>query len=121
MNFKYYNANPYGNNITDCVIRSLSVLTNRTWREVYDELTDLAGDVGLLFDRVVFVENYLDDRCPRQCHYSKTVGEFAKEFPIGKYAVTMPYHITVVIDGVIYDTFDCSDRTMRCAWKIEEQ
>jgi hypothetical protein len=27
----------------------------------------------------------------------------------------------VVIDGTIYDTFDCSDRIMRCAWKISWQ
>ena len=43
--FRYYNANPYGNNISDCVIRSISVLTNRNWHDVYDELSDLAGDV----------------------------------------------------------------------------
>ena len=118
MKFQYYNANPYGNNISDCVIRSLSVLTNRDWRSVYDELTDLAGDVGLMFDRVEFVEDYLDNRYPRECHYSKTVGEFAKEYPYGKYAVTMPNHITAVINGTIIDTFDPSERVMRCAWKI---
>lgn len=116
--FQEYNANPYGNNISDCVIRSLSVLTDRSWREVYDELTDLAGDKGTMFDRVEFVEDYLDDRYPRECHYSKTVGEFAKEYPFGKYAVTMNGHITAIIDGCIIDSFNPSHRIMRCAWKI---
>ena len=55
--YKYYNANSHGNNISDCVIRALSVLTNRTWRSVYDELTRLAGDEGLMFERVEFVED----------------------------------------------------------------
>lgn len=117
--YKYYNANPYGNDISDCVIRSLSVLTNRDWRDVYDELTDLAGDKGLMFDRVEFVEDYLDDRYPRECHYSKTVGEFAKEYPYGKYAVTMNGHITAIIDGLVIDTFDPRNRIMRCAWHIK--
>ena len=107
-----------GNNISDCVIRSISVLTNRDWRSVYDELSDLAGDSGQMFQDVVFVEDYLDDRYPRECHFAKTVGEFAKEYPYGRYAVTMNGHITAVMNGEIIDTFDCSKRIMRGAWKI---
>lgn len=117
--YKYYNANPYNRNISDCVIRSLSVLTNRPWNDVYNELSYLAGDVGLMFDRVEFVEDYLDDRYSRECHYSKTVEEFAKEHPYGKYAVTMDNHITAIIDGTIIDTFNPSNRIMRCAWLIK--
>jgi len=117
--FKFYNANPFGNNISDCVIRSISVLTNRDWHDVYDELSDLAGDVGLLFSNVNFVEDYLDNRYPRECHYSKTVGEFAKERPYGKYAVTMDNHITAIVNGDVIDSFDPSSRIMRCAWKID--
>lgn len=118
MNFKYYNANPYNRDIADCVIRALSVLTNRTWHEVYDELTDLAGNVGMMFDRVEFVEDYLDKRYVRECHYSKTIEEFVKEHPYGKYAITLNGHITAVIDGVVIDTF-YPKGIMRCAWKIK--
>jgi len=116
--YRYYNANPYYRHIDDCVIRSLSVLMNRSWRSVYDELTELAGDIGLMFDRVEFVEDYLDDRYKRTCHYSKTIGEFAKEFPNGRYAVTTNGHITAIIDGEIIDTYDPSEKIMRCAWEI---
>lgn len=117
--YVYYNANPKNRDISDCVVRSLSVLTNRDWEDVFDELSDLARDTGLMFDRVEFVEDYLDKRYPRECHYSKTVGEFAKEFPYGKYAVTMDGHITAIIDGRIIDTFNPSDRIMRCSWRIK--
>ena len=117
--FVYHNANPHNRDISDCVVRALSVLTNKSWRQMYDELTDLAGDVSMMFDRVEFVEDYLDDRYPRECHYSKTVGEFARKYPYGKYAVTMNGHITAIIDGDIIDTFNPSNRIMRCAWKIE--
>ena len=119
MNYEYYNANPYNRHISDCVIRALSVLTDRSWREVYDELTDLAGNVGLMFDRVEFVEDYLDDRYPRECHYAKTVEEFAREHPYGRYAVTMNGHITAIINGKIIDTF-YPNKIMRCAWKIRD-
>ena len=116
--YRYYNKNSHNNFIDDCVIRSISTLTDRTWRSVYDELSDLAGDRGVMFDDVKFVEDYLDSRYPRECHYSKTVGEFAEEHPYGRYAVTMDGHITAIVEGVIIDTFDPSRKIMRCAWRI---
>ena len=36
-----------------------------------------------------------------------------------KYAITTNGHITALINGIIYDTFNPSDRIMRCAWKID--
>lgn len=117
--YRYHNANPYNRHISDCVIRSISVLTDRSWKEVYDELTELAGEDGRMFDNVQFVEEYLDEKYERECHYSKTIGEFSEEYPQGRYAVTTQGHITAIIDGEIIDTFDPSDRIMRCAWKIK--
>ena len=116
--YRYYNNNPHNRHIDDCTLRAISLLTNRSWNEVYEELSSLASKDSLMMDSVIFIENYLDDRYPRECHYSKTIGEFAKEYPYGKYAVTTNGHITAIIDGIIYDTFDPSYRIMRCAWKI---
>lgn len=116
--YKYYNNNPYNRLIDDCSIRSISLLTNRSWNNIYEELSMLANKQGLMMDSVEFIEDYLDDRYPRECHYSKTIGEFAKEYPKGRYAVTTNGHITSIIDGTIYDTYDPSDKIMRCAWKI---
>ncbi len=116
--FKYYNRNPYDRHIEDCVIRALSLLTNRSWKSIYRELTYYSSEDGYMTDNVEFVEDYLDDRYPRECHYSKTVGEFAKEHPYGRYIISMPNHVTSVINGTVIDTFNPSDRVMRCAWKI---
>lgn len=117
--YRYYNKNSHNNFIDDCVIRAISTLTSRTWKDVYTELSFLAGEKGLMFDNVEFVETYLDERYRRQCHYSKTVGEFAREYPNGKYAVTMDGHITAVINDDVIDSFDPSNRVMRCAWYIK--
>ena len=116
--FKYYNANPMLNNVSDCTIRAISKAEGKTWDETYEELSVIAQREGILLDDVEFIENYLDKRYKRQCHYSKQVGEFAEEFPIGCFLVTMQGHITVVVDGVIYDTFDPSERRMWCCWRV---
>jgi len=88
--YTYYNANVMGKNIADCVVRAISNAEGKTWDETYEELSDLAQEEGLLLDNVEFVEDYLDERYRRACHYAKTVGEFAEENPYGIYLVTMP-------------------------------
>lgn len=50
--------------------------------------------------------------------YANTIEEVAKEHPIGKYAITTNGHITALINGKLIDTFNPSNRVMRCAWKI---
>ena len=117
--YKYHNANALGNAVNDCVVRAISIAERKTWDETYIELSEIARQEGILLDDVNFVENYLDHRYRRQCHYSKTVGEFAEECDEGTYLVTMEGHITVVVDGIVYDTFDCTDRRMWCAWKVK--
>lgn len=117
--YKYYNANARGNFVNDCVVRAISIAEGKSWDKTYDELSEIAQHEGILLDDVRFVENYLDKRYKRACHYSKTVGEFIEEFPKGIYLITMPGHISVCIDGVVYDTFDCRDRRMWCCWEVK--
>lgn len=118
MAYKYYNANPLNRDIQDCTIRAISVAEGKTWDKTYEELSDIAESEGILLDDVDFIEEYLDDRYDRVPHYAKTVGEFIKEYPYGIYLITMNGHITVVIDSILYDTFDCRDRIMRSAWEV---
>lgn len=116
--YRFFNANSKGNFVNDCVVRAISVAEGKSWDKAYEELSEMAQQEGILLDDVNFVEDYLDKRYSRQCHYSKTVGEFLDEFPQGVYLVTMKGHITVIMDGVLYDTFDCRDRRMWCAWEV---
>lgn len=118
MSYKYFNANATGNFTNDCTVRAISVAEGKTWDETYEELSDIAQEEGVLLDDVDFIEDYLDDRYERIPHYSKTVGEFIEEYPYGIFLITMDGHITVVIDGTLYDTFDCRNRIMRSAWEV---
>jgi hypothetical protein len=45
------------------------------------------------------------------------VGEFVETHPKGTFLITMSGHITCAIDGVIYDTFNPSDRFV---WGVYE-
>lgn len=117
--YKYYNANSYGNFVNDCVIRAIAVAENKSWGSTYDELSRIAKKNGILLDDVNFVEPLLDYRYKRMKTYpGDTVEDVLFEYPNGIYLVTMSGHITVIKDGVVYDTFDCRGRTVKNVWKV---
>lgn len=118
MAYKYYNANPLKNKVADCTIRALSLAEGESWDYTYDKMSSLAQRKGVMMDNVEFIEDYLDNRYNRMPHYSQTIDEFTKEYPKGIYLCTMPGHITCVIDGCIYDEFDCGKRKIFGAWEI---
>lgn len=117
--FRYYNANSHNRNVKDCAIRSISLATGKSWDYTYKELSEAARKKGMMMDNVKFLEDYLDDRYDRLCFYSHTIREFIEENPYGTYIISMPGHLTCVIDGINYDTFSTLDRTMWCAWVVK--
>lgn len=117
--YQYYNANPLKNRVSDCVIRAISVAERKTWDETYRELSKLAQKDGILLDDVDFVEPLLDKRYRRICCKDMYVRDFVDSHPYGTYLITMNGHITCCMNGTIYDTFDCLDRKMRCAWLVK--
>lgn len=116
--YEFYNANNHNRHINDCTIRAISKATKQTWDKTYSELSNAARKRGMMMDSVEFIEEYLDERYERVCHYSKTVGEFIDECPYGTFIISMPGHLTCVVDGVNYDTFDTTHRKMWCAWEV---
>lgn len=117
--YKFHNANSKGRFVNDCVIRAVSFAENKDWEETYEELSDIAKEQGILLDDVRFVEPLLDSRYKRICFCDKTVGEFILTHQKGTWLITMPNHISVIRDGILFDTFDCRNRYMKCAWKVE--
>ena len=119
MSFRYYNANAKGRHTNDCVVRAISLAEDKTWNETYRELSEIAQSQGILLDDVNFVEPLLDQRYERICYNDTYVGEFIENNPTGTFLITMNGHITCCIDGVLYDSFDCRNRLMKCAWEVK--
>ena len=45
---------------------------------------------------------------------------FAKAHKEGRYVLRMSNHLSVLVDGCIYDTWDCSDKFVYKAWRVKE-
>ena len=74
---------------------------------------------GTLFDQRNFVLWYLDSNYERVTFLPKTVGDVAREYPNNIILCTMKGHICCIKYGVIYDTFDPSERFVEYAWFVE--
>lgn len=123
----------------DCVVRSIAIVTGLSYQKIYDDLfkaneefrntsrTRLAKSLKQKNDsprsgthRVV-LKKYLD-----QLGFKWTptmfVGKGCKvhlkkeELPGGTLLVSCSKHITVVRDGILYDTHDCSRNGTRCVY-----
>lgn len=120
--FKYYNNNPFGRHVNDCSVRAIALATNQTWDQTYRILSNYAREEGITFSEVEFINEFLSERFEKFCqspqNKSIKVGDFANLQLPGRYLITMSGHITCVIDGTIYDTFDPSDRFIWCIYKI---
>lgn len=117
--YKFYNANALGKFEEDCTIRSISCATNKSWDQVYDELSDIAQYQGTMMDNREFIIDYLDSQYERINVRNETVGKIAADFDDCIVLITMPGHITCSKYGVIYDTFDCRDRQAEYVWIIK--
>lgn len=116
--YRFYNANNKNRFVNDCTIRAISLAEGKSWQETYDELSYIAGKNGIILDDVDFIEPLLDSRYKRECFNDRSIGEFVEAHSHGTYLLTMNGHITCCIDGIVYDTFNCLDRIIKCAWRV---
>ena len=119
--FIYYNQNPDGNKENDCVTRAISLATNIKYSSIRKKLFHTAKllDCEKLCHTCYsfLIENVL--KCtPVNCDYM-SVDEFAEINNKGIYLARMSGHITTIINGCIYDIWDCRDSLLTNAWKVK--
>lgn len=120
-NFVEYNNNPRQRNVDDCVTRATAKVFAKTWSEVWLDLAHIAMDSG-------YPHGY---RTTYEVYYAKqgytviplegagfTVNQIAviqQRYNGNKprWGVRIEKHLTAVVQGSIYDTWDCSRRRVK--------
>ena len=121
--YRYYNANPLGRKVNDCTVRAIALATNESWDSTYNYLSDYAQQEAVMMDNVIYIDKFLDKNFEKiytnAKGYNMTVDDVSKRWYKGTYLITMKNHITCCIDGVIYDTFNPSDRLVCEVYKVK--
>lgn len=113
--FKKTNPNPASNLVGDCVIRAISILTNKSWDYVFLALYMFAHKMYDMPSSNAVWGAYLADLgyrryvIPNTCPACYSVRQFCEDNPKGKYLLATGTHVVTVIDGDYYDTWDSGD------------
>lgn len=121
--FEYYNANPEGAKKKtlrwdrgDCVIRALAKASGKGWIASYDYLCakgrrDLCTPSDAGFCRKWWQESgAVWHACKAEKGKKRMTAQgFAESHPKGSYIVSVANHDTAVVDGKIYDVWNCGE------------
>lgn len=120
--FIRFNENPTGRFVGDCAVRAVSLALGTSWEDSYWMLAEngfLMGDMpssdsvwGAALRERGFRREAIKNTCP-DCY---TVAEFAKDHPRGTFVLKTDQHVTTVIDGDIYDSWNTSDEAVQYYW-----
>lgn len=125
MSYLYYNPNPLNKVELDCTVRAISIVLDKTWDEVYHDLSQVGFELaapfvsnhvwGAYLRRNGFKRYIIPDTCP-DCY---TVKEFSLDNPLGVYLVATEGHVVAIKNGNYYDTWDCGGEIPIYYWKKE--
>ncbi len=122
--YKYLNLHPYELLVDDCVKRSIAMVANMEYSTVQRELNRHKKVTGAsAFNEGDNPESYVKNVLrgkkivfPKRKNMTGSL--FCEEYPKGNYILDMDTHWTACIDGVIYDTWDCSEERVAYAYQI---
>ena len=129
--YVFYNPNPKqrwhkdGTPVTwdrcDCAVRSLSRLENMSWREAFEYLTAKAmrhymmpNDDKLL--RIVY-QGLGYTRGTFKSAERMQVKDFCHKHRKGRFLLNVRGHVCALVDGKIYDCWDCGDSWVTSWWE----
>lgn len=119
--FRYYNLNPNGEKVSDCVTRAISLASNLSYSTIRSKLRSTARllDCPKLCPTCYgfFIQQVIGG-IPKNCS-GLSVGEFADLHPNGTYLIRIQGHLTCVKEqSTVWDIWDCRDKMCDLAWEI---
>jgi hypothetical protein len=130
--FTYYNNNPKGKIASDCVIRAISLATNKDYNEVVDDLVNMMKKTGYIIDERKCYGKYLKQlgwikiKQPKKIDNTKYTGsEFCQifidsqnnDFDTSRIIAHIGgHHIVAIINKKIYDIWNCTGQCIGNYW-----
>ena len=125
--FVFDNPNPKGKLTEDCYVKALTIGLEKEYKDVLQFLFDSSIKTGYSIGSKKNIEKVLESlrytrkNQPKHKDNSKYTGkEFCEEFNKGTYICNIGgHHVTVIVNGKIHDTWDCSNKCIGNYWKVK--
>lgn len=122
-NFQFYNPNPKQKfhkdgrpcfwNEPDCVIRAVSKVTGKSWKDAYEMMCKIGMDNYTMPNSDKAIEVVAKQLKFKKVTYKagerKMLKDWVKDHKKGIFLVRVSGHLTSVVNGVVYDSWDCTD------------
>lgn len=121
-NYKYYNRNPKGLHLQDCVCRAISGATGLKYGAVENLLALTAEENSCEMLCVCCYRHLLTDTLCYPCfdaNYNITVSELARRYSYDRLIIRVDRHLTSSYYGVVGDIWDCGDELVDCYWVVD--
>lgn len=125
MSYVFYNPNPDGKMVGDCVIRALTLAMGLDWEEVYVDLSmqgfamhDMPNSNSVWGEYLKlngFTRHVIPDTCP-DCY---SIQQFCIDHPEGVFVAATGSHVVAIVDGNYYDTGDSGREVPVYYWQKE--
>lgn len=118
--FQYWNENPDGEHIGDCVTRAITLASGLSYEQVQEKLYYC----GKLLECDPLCVSCYDFLLTKYFEFDSvdtqglTLDEFGDKYTRGLFLVRSRGHISCLLDGVVYDTWDCRSMVLTNSWKI---
>ena len=116
---KYYSEQHIG----DCTIRAIAIATDRDYKKVVNEFFDRCKDYGCFADWGLFFERYMESVGWEKVSSPKFKGRKAKAKDLpkeGRYLMRQSRHLSALVDGVIHDIWDTSNKMVYCYYRKKD-
>ena len=124
--YQFYNPNPAGKFVRDCVVRAICKIERQSWEVSYMAIC-AAGiveydmpDANSVWGLYLKNRGYVRETIPNTCPDCYTVRQFCEDHPHGRYIVCTGNHAVAVEFGNYYDAWDSGSETPAYYWRKED-
>lgn len=117
-----YNPNPTGRTVGDCAVRAVAKALKIDWETAYTLICNAGYAIGdmpssdSVWGAVLRQEGFYRKSIPNRCPDCYTVADFAADHPYGVYVLGLGGHVTTVVNGDIFDSWDSSKEIPVYVW-----
>lgn len=115
--WKKYNPNPRGKAVGDCTVRAIAKATGSDWEGAYIGLMLQGFLMADMPSANAITTAYLKNQgfqrktMPETCPDCYTIEDFCKDHQKGTFVIGTGSHLTTVIDGCLWDSWDSRNET----------
>lgn len=118
-----YNPNPVGRKVGDCTVRAVAKALDIDWETAYVKMAVNGFGMGdmpssdSVWGAVLRQNGFKKEIIPNTCPDCYTAEGFAKDNPVGTFVLGFGGHVTTVVDGNLYDSWDSSKEIPAYVWR----